>query len=90
MAYVTREEYLQRELTELIPPGFLNHTIYVGIKFPLFAASLLLLVSTIASCFETFEANGRGLLTLTDEIVVFKLIWKIMRIEIVNYEAFYF
>ena len=36
--YVTREGYLQEELlTELIPPGFLNHTIYVDINFLLFS-----------------------------------------------------
>ena len=30
------------------------------------------------------------LFTFTDKIVVFQLIWKILRIEIVKYEAFHF
>ena len=57
MAYVTREYLLEDLLTELIPPGLLNHTICVDINFLLFSLSLLLLLSTMASCVETFEAE---------------------------------
>ena len=57
MAYVTREYLLEELLTELIPPGLLNHTICVDINFLLFSPSLLLLLSTMASCVETFEAQ---------------------------------
>ena len=58
MAYFTREGYLQEELlTELIAPGFLNQTIYVDINFLLFFPSLLLLLSIMASCVETFEVE---------------------------------
>ena len=92
MAYVTREGYLQKQLlTELTVSRFLNHTIYVDINFLLFAASLLLLLSTMASCFETFETEVMHLylFTFTDKIVVFQLIWK-MRIEVVYYEAVHF
>ena len=63
-----------------------------AISFLLFAASLLWLLSTMASSFETFEAEVMHLclFTSTDKIEVFQLIWKILRIEIVNYEAFHF
>ena len=85
IAYVTRDEYLQEEfLTDLTMPGFLNHTIYVDIKFLLFAASLLSLLSTME------EVMHLCLFSFTDKIVVFQLIWKILRIEIVKYEAFHF
>ena len=57
MAYVTRK-YLQEELlTELIVPLLLNHTIYVDTNFFIFSSSLLLVLSTMASCVETFEAE---------------------------------
>ena len=54
--------------------------------------SLLLLLSTMASCVETFEVEVMHLclFTSTDKIVVFQLSWKSLRIEIVNYEAFHF
>ena len=53
---------------------------------------MLLLLSTMASCFETLEAEVMYLclFTSSDKIVVFQLIWKILRIEIVNYAAFHF
>ena len=58
MAFVTREGYLQEELlTELIVPLLLNHTINVDTNFLIFSSSLLLLLSTMASCVETFEAE---------------------------------
>ena len=58
MAFVTREGYLQEELlAELIVPGFLNHTIHVDTKVLILSSSLLLLLSTMASCVETFEAE---------------------------------
>ena len=56
MAYVTREGYAQEELlTELIVPGFLNHTIHVDMNFLLFYPSLLLLLSIMASCVEVID-----------------------------------
>ena len=58
MAFVTCERYLQEELlTELIVPLLLNHTINVDTNFLIFSSSLLLLLSTMASCVETFEAE---------------------------------
>ena len=58
IAFVTRDGYLQEELlTELIVPLLLNHTIYVDTNFLIFSPSLLLLLSTTASCVETFEAE---------------------------------
>ena len=53
---------------------------------------MFLLLSTMASCVETFGAEVMYLclFTSTDKIVVFQLIWKILRIEIVDYEAFHF
>ena len=66
MEYVSREGYLQEELlTELIAPGFLNQTIYVDINFLLFSPSLLLLLSIMASCLETFEVQVMALCLLT-------------------------
>ena len=46
----------------------------------------------MASCVETFEVEviHLCLFTFMVKIVVFQLIWKILRIEIVNYEAFHF
>ena len=58
IACATRQGYLHKELlTEPIVPGFLNYTIYVDINFLLFSFSLLLLLSSMASCVETFEAE---------------------------------
>jgi len=93
MAYLTREGDLQEEfLTGLIVSGFLNHKIFFDINFLFFSPSLLLLLSAMASCVETFEAEviHLCLFTFTDKLVVFQLIWKILRLEIVNYEAFPF
>ena len=76
MAYLTREGYLQEELlTEVIVPGFLNHTIYVDINLLLFFPSMLSRVPTMASCVETFEAEVMHLrlFTFMDKIVVFQL-----------------
>ena len=76
MAYFTREGYVQEELlTELMVPGFLNHTIYVDMNFLLFFPSMLLRVPTMASCVETFEAEVMHLhlFTFMDKIVVFQL-----------------
>ena len=71
MAFVTRKVYLQEELlTELIVPGFLNHTIYVDTNFLLFCSCLLLLLSTMASCVETFEAE-------VIDLCLFTLLWGI-------------
>ena len=56
MAYVTREGYLHVDfLTELIVPGFLDHTIYVVMIFLLFSPSLLLLLSIMSSCVEVMN-----------------------------------
>ena len=44
----------------------------------------------MASCVETFEAEVKYLVTFTHKIVAFHLTLKILRIEIVNYEAFHF
>ena len=77
MAYLTRERYLQEELlTGLIVPGFLNHTILFDVNFLLFIPSLLWLLSAVASCFETFEAEviHLCLFTFTGKLVVFQLI----------------
>ena len=50
MAYVTREGYLQEELlTELIPPGLLNHTNICRYELFTFLSSLLLLLFTMVS-----------------------------------------
>ena len=58
IAFVTRDGYLEEELlTELIVPLLLNHTIYVDTNFLIFSSSVLLLLSTMASCLETFEAE---------------------------------
>ena len=58
MAFVTHEGYLQEELlTELIVPLLLNHAIYVDTNFLILSSSLLLLLSTLASCVETFEGE---------------------------------
>ena len=58
IAFVTRDGYLEEELlTELIVPLLLNHTIYVDTNFLIFSSSLLLLLSTMASCLETFETE---------------------------------
>ena len=58
IAFVTRDGYLEELLlTELIVPLLLNHAIYVDINFLIFSSSLLLLLSTLASCVETFEAE---------------------------------
>ena len=58
IAFVTRDGYLEEELlTELIVPLLLNHTIYVDPNFLIFSSSLLLLLSTMASCVETFAAE---------------------------------
>ena len=66
MEYVSREGYLQAELlAELIAPGFLKQTIYVDINFLLFSPSLLLLLSIMASCLETFEVQVMHLCLLT-------------------------
>ena len=65
MAYVTREGYMEEQLlTELIPPGYLNHTIYVDITFLLFSPCLLLLLSVMASCVEMFEVEVMDLCLL--------------------------
>ena len=44
----------------------------------------------MASCAETFEAEVMYLFTFTHKIVAFQLTLKILRMEIVNYEAFHF
>ena len=54
-----------RGVVELIAPGFLNQTMYVDIKFLLFSPSLLLLLSIMASCVETFEMQVMDLRLLT-------------------------
>ena len=66
MVYVSREGYLQEKLlAEVIAPGFLKQTIYVDINFLLFSPSLLLLLSIMASCLETFELQVMYLCLLT-------------------------
>ena len=96
MAYLTSKGYLQEELlTEHIVPGYLNHTIYMSILTFYSFLSLYVVagsVSTMASCAQTFEMEVMYLcfFTFTDEIVIFQIIWKILRIKIVKYEAFYF
>ena len=58
IAFVTRDGYLEEELlTELIVPLLLNHTIYVDPNFLIFSSSLLLLLSTMASCATSFPGS---------------------------------
>ena len=69
---------------------FKSHYIHVDINFPLFSLPLCCCwFLRMASCVETFEMEVMHLclFTFIDIIVVFHLIWKILRIEIVKYEA---
>ena len=65
--------------------------VYIDINFQLFSPSLLLLLSTMTFCVETFEPEVIHLcsFSFTDKIVVFQLTCKILRIETVNYEGFH-